>query len=500
MSMGGRALARAFLLGLLFVVASAGVASATPAPGDLDLSFGEHGYVAGDTFSTYGPTPMAVGPEGETVVLEPHVALGSSECQAFGACAVDLVLARFNRDGSRDPAFGAEAKLPVTQNMYQRSDVAVGLDGKPVVATLDKGTIVVARFGRDGLLDPSFGSGGIVRTPIEEASGTPPVVSVQDDGRVVVGAEASTAALSGALVLLRYTASGVLDPSFGDKGQVAVKIGTQSRPAGLLVNPAGGIDIGLSECCKGDGGSGPGVTFARFLAGGTPDPALAGKGDLFLARGQQTTVQSIAAAPGGKLYAVVEEEGRGSVVLRLTPGGSLDPAFGKGGEVALGHEIGVTGVVQISADSAGRVVGVSGMGAGVSAFRLRTNGVPDRTFGGGRAVPVGLQGNNISSSGFGLQPNGRIVVLVEYADGHGTKAVQLARLIGGESRSRCLGKRATIVGTREAEKIVGTPGRDVIAALGGRDTVRGLGGDDLICGGQGRDKLFGGAGRDLTRQ
>ena len=60
----------------------------------------------------------------------------------------------------------------------------------------------------------------------------------------------------------------------------------------------------------------------------------------------------------------------------------------------------------------------------------------------------------------------------------------------------CGGKRATIVGTKRADRLRGTPGRDVIAALGGNDRVSALGRADIVCGGAGRDTLRGGAGRD----
>jgi Ca2+-binding RTX toxin-like protein len=57
---------------------------------------------------------------------------------------------------------------------------------------------------------------------------------------------------------------------------------------------------------------------------------------------------------------------------------------------------------------------------------------------------------------------------------------------------RCLGKKATIVGTTKADHIKGTAKADVIVGLGGSDVIKGLGRGDLICGGNGSDKLIGG--------
>ncbi len=62
---------------------------------------------------------------------------------------------------------------------------------------------------------------------------------------------------------------------------------------------------------------------------------------------------------------------------------------------------------------------------------------------------------------------------------------------------KCLGRKATIVGTARADVLKGTARADVIVGLGGGDTIKGLGGNDRICGGNGKDKLIGGAGGDV---
>ena len=64
------------------------------------------------------------------------------------------------------------------------------------------------------------------------------------------------------------------------------------------------------------------------------------------------------------------------------------------------------------------------------------------------------------------------------------------------AKPRCMGKKATKVGTNAADQINGTKGNDVIVAKGGDDIVFGKGGKDLICGNGGADILFGGGGND----
>jgi Ca2+-binding RTX toxin-like protein len=62
---------------------------------------------------------------------------------------------------------------------------------------------------------------------------------------------------------------------------------------------------------------------------------------------------------------------------------------------------------------------------------------------------------------------------------------------------RCLGVKATIVGTNHNDVIQGTKHSDVIVALGGADQIKGGGRGDLMCGGDGADWIKGGDGLDF---
>jgi Ca2+-binding RTX toxin-like protein len=62
--------------------------------------------------------------------------------------------------------------------------------------------------------------------------------------------------------------------------------------------------------------------------------------------------------------------------------------------------------------------------------------------------------------------------------------------------ARCLGQRATIFGSKNANRIKGTKRRDVIAARGGNDVIilgghGNSGGRDVVCAGRGRDRVIG---------
>jgi uncharacterized delta-60 repeat protein len=447
---------------------------------------------------------LAVGPDDEIVVLYSTPA----PCgPPFSGCTVDLALSRYDSDGIRDAAFGSGdgSRLAVSQFSLQHSfDLAVGPDGKAVVAAWDgvAGGVVVARFDRRGRLDGTFGSGGRAVQPLQSGYGAAPVVSVQADGRILVAAEGLSEENVGRLHIARYLPNGERDPGFGGGGETVIAMGTRTRPTGLMLGPAGTITMASPQCCGGQPLFGNGVGFTRLLSNGAPDPGLDADGQLFFPTpGAQGTVEAAALASDGGIVATIEEDGGSSAsvgnLLKLRPGGALDTRFGGDGRIRLFSRVGAVDPEELLLDPKGRLVGL-GWDGNLSFFRLRANGGTDRTFNGGEQLGVEIGAPQEAPTGLALQSGGRIVALGE-SSCCGPRMFALVGLRGGTDRTRCLGRRATIVGTRRADEITGTPRRDVIAALGGKDEVRALSGSDLICGGKGRDILLGGPGRDQVR-
>jgi uncharacterized delta-60 repeat protein len=478
---------RATLLAACALLAG-GAVTASAAPGDLDRSFGSAGSAvvegpSGPQFSTQAPGRMAIGPEGEILVLYADTA----PCGEFSGCTIEWSIARFSPDGARDAQFGVGpgSVLSVRGNEYEPGAIAVGPDGKPVVAVLDQGKVVVARFDRAGHLEAIFGSGE--ENALFGGAYEPPVVAVQGDGKVVVAVGSAEE-----LRLVRYLPSGARDPSFGSGGEASLAVGTRSRPAGLLLGANGSVSVAAPQCCGGSPPYGEGVALARLLPNGQPDPGLAGSGRfLFPTPGAQGNVEAAALAPDGGAYIAfeVDTETVSTVgnVLELRPDGTLDTAFGKEGLSRI-----PISVDSLAVDGKGRLV-AGGWDGSAAVFRMQPGGGPDRTFAGGG--PALLRSSGPAT--VGLQGQGRIVALGEPCCG--AKSYTLFRLRGGTDHTRCLGHKATIVGTQGPDELTGTPHRDVIAALGGKDKVRGLGGPDVICGGKGQDALLGGPGRDEVR-
>lgn len=64
-----------------------------------------------------------------------------------------------------------------------------------------------------------------------------------------------------------------------------------------------------------------------------------------------------------------------------------------------------------------------------------------------------------------------------------------ATVSAGAAEERCGGRRVTIAGTEQVDRISGTRYADVISGFGGADVIKGLGGRDYVCGGDGNDKI-----------
>src|SRR5439155_443321 len=89
-----------------------------------------------------------------------------------------------------------------------------------------------------GDLDPSFGTGGQVITPILSGYDGAGALVLQPDGKLVAAGHAYNAN-NNTLALVRYNADGSLDGNFGTGGKVTTAIGTASGGAALVVQPDG---------------------------------------------------------------------------------------------------------------------------------------------------------------------------------------------------------------------------------------------------------------------
>jgi len=469
-----------------------GVANvASAAPGDLDRFFGQEGIVRLEQHSSvYAiPVDLAIGPGDSIYVLRRKI-----DC--FGACTT-LLVTRHDSHGAPDRSFGTDGVAAVGpfhgSTTFQEGSLVVDSDGRALVASADDGALTLARLNADGSPDASFGAGGTEKISMGVRV-MRPKLAIADDGRIVAGAESEQGYGEGVVVAMRFTAHGSADPSFNGGVPLVTPLG--SGLGGLSIFGDGRIALASPACCYASSGA---IHVGLLNLAGAFDARFGNQGHRFLDDvARKPTVDDVLALAGGKIDVVGRGDG-GAFFLRLLPSGRLDPAFGHAG-VAYVNRPRLT-VVGATPAGKGRLAIAGDDGryqAQLIVMRRHANGRPDRTFGGGLPVHLSFSASTHATA-IGIQSGGRIVVLGEVGNCErscGPPTSFLLRFLGGSSRTRCAGEKATIVGTRNGERLVGTARRDVIAALSGDDVVVGGGGDDLICGGGGNDRLLGGGGKD----
>lgn len=165
------------------------------------------------------------------------VAAGTADSRRFA-------LSRYRRNGRLDHSFGGDGKVTtrLLRGLTLAYAMAIQPDGKIVAvgSTANENAFALARYRADGTLDPTFGEDGRVATRMGDSHSFALDVAIQPDGKIVV---AGTAEFS-RFALIRYEPNGDLDPSFGDGGIVTTDVTTGTDMAfGLAIQPDGSIVV-----------------------------------------------------------------------------------------------------------------------------------------------------------------------------------------------------------------------------------------------------------------
>src|SRR5439155_24893073 len=120
---------------------------------------------------------------------------------------------------------------------------ALQADGKILAAGSDfqpAGTqFILQRYTTSGNLDASFGSAGTVTLKVGSGSSSGANgVAVQSDGKIVLAGNADFKP-GAEFALARYTSSGSLDTTFGNKGIVNTQLGSSDYSYAVLIQPDG---------------------------------------------------------------------------------------------------------------------------------------------------------------------------------------------------------------------------------------------------------------------
>ncbi len=348
----------------------------------------------------------------------------TDNCGATTDASFTLTVSSGSMAGNLDPGFGNGGK--VTTDLPGTQDLAYAMviqpDGKIVLAGRTgnpgdniSGDFALARYNSDGTPDASFGSGGVVSTPIfGSGSDIAYALALQADGKLVAAGSSRNSTSIEQFALVRYNPNGTLDTGFGTGGKVITSRSTGGVARAVVIRPDGKIIIGgtynQSSCCKN-------FVLGYFNSNGSLDTSFGTGGFIETDFSQDEAIQALVLQPDGKLVAVGHS---GSLVTyffalaRYNGDGSLDVGFGTGGKVLTDISGGTIDQAYAAAlQPEGKIVvaGYTSNNFGTASFalaRYNGNGSPDAGFGAGGQLTTAFTGGSIAY-GVAAQADGKIV-------------------------------------------------------------------------------------------
>jgi uncharacterized delta-60 repeat protein len=183
--------------------------------------------------------------------------------------------------------------------------------------------MALVRYTASGELVVDFGKGGMVTTAIGSRDDTGQRVVVQGDRKIIVVGATWDGDISH-IALVRYTASGALDPSFGTGGIVTTDFGDSCVGSDVAVHADGKIVVAGWTW----NGSNRDFALARYTANGALDTGfgLGGKAVTDLG-GRDDYGFGVAVQSDGKIVVAgfSEPGGRNAIALVRYEGGSVAP-------------------------------------------------------------------------------------------------------------------------------------------------------------------------------
>lgn len=361
--------------------------------------------------------------------------------------------------GALDPAFGTGGTTTIPFDVGGNlSDAALFLDtrsdGRVLVAGVAEAfseltlngprashDFAVARLTPMGSLDPAFGIGGKVTIPIDlmpDGDDRLKAVAIQPDGKILLAGSAQTGVVFDQvaiatrsptrvydLVVVRLTADGQLDTTFGTGGKTVLSFDLgeshSDETVGMSIHSDGRILVAGVAAATGGGQ----LVTARLTADGQLDPTFGTGGKTInpspMANGSTLRFNTFEPLPEGGMILAGETTGGGVdfAAVRVTTTGQLDASFGTMGVAMVGFPTGgVDRALGATRQPDGRILLVGSTlpplidfnnppGNRFGVVRLLADGQLDPTFGDGGRMSVAFM---VQSDG-GINDLGRDVVV-----------------------------------------------------------------------------------------
>ncbi len=312
--------------------------------------------------------------------------------------------------GVIDSTFGIGGITSTTiQSFSTLWDAALQSDDKIVTVGFSSSSLnsdkefSLARYNSDGTLDNTFGTGGVVHHSVTNGSDWIKSVAIQPDGKIIAAGEGQQDGIY-CFALARYNPDGSLDNTFGSQGTTITIV--DSAHYNTIHS------IALQSDGKIVAASGYFGIIARYNNDGSLDNTFGLNG---LLQTEADYLESVVLQDDGKIVAVGSNKINSSehdfIVVRYNPDGNIDSTFGSNGLVTIntGAEWESLFTVKIQDDGkiiTGGLKGISSNENEAVLMRFHENGNPDNSFGvSGLVVSSTLEIINSIQ----LQADGKIV-------------------------------------------------------------------------------------------
>ncbi|MGB0368415.1 MAG: T9SS type A sorting domain-containing protein, partial [Flavobacteriales bacterium] len=276
--------------------------------GSLDLNFGSLGKLV------HQVDPMSFSDRIAEIDIQPDgkiLVVGTTRISGY-----DLSVVRFNSNGSIDNTFSFDGTVIIDVNS---NDWAAGFylhdNGQITVACNDNSSghgFFLARYNADGTLDPAFGVNGIA--PMDFSSSFQHVedITVTQEGDILLLVQGGTMSNSDVWIV-RLLEDGTLDNSFSFDGVAEFDVAPHDYPSQFLIQPDGKIlVVGQTE------NTWYYATLFRFNGDGTIDNTFGVNGHVLASLGANGNLRSVTLQEDGKIVTCGVSYGDAAVARYLS--------------------------------------------------------------------------------------------------------------------------------------------------------------------------------------
>lgn len=325
--------------------------------------------------------------------------------------------------GDLDTTFGTGGIVTTPLGGPGLNPIVIQSDGKLVVVG-SSGTqpaldVAVARYNTDGSLDTTFDSDGTVVTDLG-GNDVGSAIALQPDGKILVTGESNSQG-NYDFYVVRYNTDGSLDTSFDSDGMVFTQVGTlHDRAYAIVVQDDGKIVIGgYGRVANND------FALVRYCSDGSLDNGANCGGSGFGSNGIVTTsiggaqdqIYALAIQDDGKILAGGYSNNAGGsnyafTVVRYNTDGSLDTSFDTDGIAQTSFTTGIDLLYGLAIQPDGKIVGAGYISTSdVALIRYDANGSLDTSFDTDGMVTTDVNGGVDEAYGIALQSDGKILVV-----------------------------------------------------------------------------------------